>query len=174
MNKVLYKDIQDSTPIVYIKEMPVWGDNTLEVSSYLPVVKKNELIAITLEDSTEFDGTFNPVKIKCNFIVNLFLAYTNIEVDYSTINKYTMYDQLYTCGYIKTFLDTMDNVEYMTIKEMLDESIKIYTAHAQSLVGVVDQISKIVDSSLGSIKDISETFNIENLKTLNELHGKVK
>ena len=134
-----------------------WGDQKIEVKDYLPMNEKLELVSTIVNHSIDDNGYYNPMRVHINIIVEVILAYTNINVtEKQKDDILKLYDLFVSSGLSGKILgETMSPYEYNYIKQWVNETINSIYSYKNSVLGILDTISN----------DYSELdFDINKLK----------
>lgn len=96
------------------------GDFEIEVSEYLPMRDKIDLVQIALQKAEE-NGTYNDMKLDMYFNLYIIYMYTNLEfTDEEKEDEFTLYDELQSNDIIISVIGTMEEYEYDTLLEYLN------------------------------------------------------
>lgn len=113
-----YKDL--NLKIKTEKNIAVLPDNTeIQVSKYLPISDKIDLIQIALQKSEE-NGVYNEVKLDMYFNLYLVEMYSDIEfTPEEKEDEYKLYDELQSNDVINQIIAVMEESEYTDLLEYL-------------------------------------------------------
>ena len=96
------------------------GNFEIEVSEYLPMKDKIDLVQIALQKAEE-NGTYNDMKLDMYFNLYIIYMYTNLEfTDEEKEDEFTLYDELQSNDIIISVIGTMEEYEYDTLLEYLN------------------------------------------------------
>ena len=96
------------------------GNFEIEVSEYLPMRDKIDLVQIALQKAEE-NGTYNDMKLDMYFNLYIIYMYTNLEfTDEEKEDEFTLYDELQSNDIIISVIGTMEEYEYDTLLEYLN------------------------------------------------------
>lgn len=144
MAKVTFTKLGLSKLIPKEKEIFEFNNQQIEVTKYLPIDEKVNLIQQIVNNALETDENFiNPCKVNVYLYVEMILAYTNItltDTQKKDLNK--IYDAFCASNFIGYFRAHMDDREwdYVTnsVWEILDNIVK----YKNSALGILDTISQ--------------------------------
>ena len=143
---------------INMDEIPVQiGEETIAVKQYLPIQDKLALISRVIEYAHMEDENYsNPVKAAAIRDIEIVFAYTNINfTEKQKEDLAKLYDQLYSSGVLTQIIKNIPEEEYSTIVIGVEESIEAIYKYLNSVVGVLDLISK---------KHKEDQFDVEGLK----------
>lgn len=148
-----------------------FNEQAIEIKQYLPIEEKLELISNVIELSSDDRGFTNPIKIKVYTILEIINKYTNISfTEKQRENPTKLYDLINGNGLMTLIINTIPKTEYDEIVEGVKESVQAIDKYKNSLVGMLDSVSKDysnVDLDLTSIQN--KLTDPEALATLKEL-----
>lgn len=151
-----------------------FNDVEVEVKSYLSIKDKIDLIDITLQESKEYDGYFNPVKIEMNFILNVIFLYTNVNfTEKQKEDLLALYDLLEKNGFADEVIKAIPEKEYQTLMDYLDETRDSIEGYNSTFVGAINQIAKIIEGNASSMKDILADFDPSKFQEVQTLYKKL-
>lgn len=144
MAKVTFTKLGLSKLIPKEKEIFEFNNQQIEVTKYLPIDEKVNLIQQIVNNALETDENFiNPCKVNVYLYVEMILAYTNItltDTQKKDLNK--IYDAFCASNFIGYFRAHMDDREwdYVTnsVWEILDNIVK----YKNSALGILNTISQ--------------------------------
>lgn len=151
-----------------------FNDVEIEVKNYLSIKDKIDLIDITLQESKEEDGYFNPIKIEMNFILNVIFLYTNINfTDKQKEDLQALYDLLEKNGLADEIVRAIPSQEYETLTDYLDETRESIERYNQTFVGAIGQIAKIVEGNANTMKEVLADFDPSKFSEVQNLYKKL-
>lgn len=110
----------------------------IEVLQYLPVLAKDDLVAITLQQSYE-NGAYNMIKINMYFHLFLVYMYSNINfTEKQKENEEKIYDTLKSSGLLDEIIKQIPNNEYDFLVKKLYEQKEEYMRYNLSCAGVLN------------------------------------
>ena len=119
-----------------------FNDLDIEVSQYLPIEKKLDLIEIIINKSIDNNEYFNPCRIDIFLTLEIVFAYTNItftEKQKEDILK--LYDLFIETGIFKTILENIPYEEYIYIKSNVIRTIQNVYKYKNSALGIFESIT---------------------------------
>lgn len=141
---------------------------TVEVKKYLPVDEKLELIAEVINQAHDENNFPNPLKIEVFFTIAIVKYYTNITFTEKQLETPTkIYDMLILGGF-NLIKEMIPAGEYNHLKESLDKTIAGIYAYQNSVLGLLDNISKDYSNlnldATGIQKNLADPNNLSLLK----------
>ena len=127
-----------------VKQVKLNDEITIEVKQYLPIQEKLGLISRVVEYAHMEDANYsNPVKATVFMNIEIVKSYSNITfTDKQLSDTAKLYDMLYSTGIIDCVINNITDTEYQTIKQGVHDSIEAIYKYMNSIVGMLDTISK--------------------------------
>lgn len=151
------------------------GEQTIAVRQYLPIEEKLELISKVIMQAHEPDSNYNnPVKTDALIALELIFAYTDLVfTDKQKEDLPKLYDLLH-CNNIDTMvIDAIGENEYNEVKAGVYRSIDAIYAYQNSVLGILDNVKQSQVDTEGSLKDIQEFLQSDEIKPLKEIVSKL-
>lgn len=143
-----------------------WNGKTVEVKKYLPVDSVYDIIMITLQKSYE-DGIYNPVKLDVYFHLNLIYLYTNLVfTEEEREDEFKLYDELYSSGFVKKFLEFVDSKQYSEMQEDISEIIDNRMKYSNSAASVMQKFINDLPENAAAASKIVENFDPEKYQAV--------
>ena len=145
-----------------------FNDFTFEVLQYLPSGNKHELLVVTLNESREEDGSYNPFALDLFFHLNLVLSYCiNLEItEEEAIDPLLIYDKLNSNGIIDLIINEIDDREYQKLFEDLQKMVLEKTKKNLSIVGSIQNLSKELPKMIEKAETMLSNFDTEKYKNV--------
>lgn len=158
LNKMINKD-----PIII-----EFNDQQIEVTQYLPVDKKLELISDIINDSIDDNTYYNPCRIEIFMVTKIIEAYTNLNItDKQKEDIFKFYDQLMASGFANKVLENIPKEDYDFIYGSVIKTIKGIYKQKNSALGILESISTDYSNlSLDASEIQSKLADPENLELL--------
>ncbi len=119
-----------------------WEDVSIEVKKYLPIEEKIELVANVVNNSSDDNGYYNPIKVKIFLALEIMYHYTNINfTDKMKETPLKLYDQLTSSKLYNAVIELIDENEFMDIVESVQETIESVYSYKNSVMGILDTVS---------------------------------
>ena len=132
-----------------IKELE-WNGQKIEVKQFLPTGDKLDLISRVINLSTDDNAFYNPCKVEIFEIIEIIMAYTNINItDKQLEDVLKLYDLFISSGF-------KDAVYEVIPKEEIDYINK-------SVFATITEIYRYRDSALGIMQSVAEDFKNTDL-----------
>ena len=147
-----------------------WNGKTVEVKKYLHVDSVYDIIMITLQKSYE-DGIYNPVKLDVYFHLNLVYLYTNLVfTEEEREDEFKLYDELYSSGFIKKFLEFVDSKQYSEMQDDISEIIDNRMKYSNSAASVMRKFVDDLPENAADAAKIVENFDPQKYHWKDNLH----
>lgn len=115
----------------------------VEIKQYLPIEAKLNLISDIINLSVDNNNFYNPCRIEIYQVTRIIMAYTNINfTDKQKEDIYKLYDLLVGSGLAELIIDNIPEDELDFIKNGVIETIKSIYAYHNSILGILENISK--------------------------------
>ncbi len=136
-----------------------FNGKTVQVKSYIPIRDKYDLIMITLQKSKE-DGLYNPIKVDIFFHLHLVYMYTDIEFsDEDRANEEILYDKLVNSGFMRAFLNKMNEEEYDLLFSYLQSLIKDNMKYRNSAAAIIQSLIQDLPANAEAARQIVDSFD---------------
>lgn len=141
----------------------------IEISNYLPIQDKYDLIMITLQKSYE-DFYYNDIKLDLFFKLNLLYAYTNIIFSKEDReDEAKLYNEVVSSGLMDTFLNNFNETEYQSLRALLTSLVKSCSEAKRSIVSLArDAIENLPGNMQKAVESLRE-INPDQVKQLMEI-----
>ena len=137
-----------------------------EVKYYLPIQEKIDVITKIINQSTDDNGFYNPLKVKIFTALEVMYAYTNLNfTEKQKENPLKLYDLLVGSGLFKMIIDIISEDDWKEIQETVISVLDNIYKYRNSAVGVLENITadysnleldaKNIQSILGDTENIS-------------------
>lgn len=153
-----------------------FNEQIIEVKQYLPVEEKLELINNVLQLSWDENNFPNPMKIQVYTALGIIEKYTNLNfTEKQKENSIKLYDLMYGNGLLTLVLNVIPTHEQNDILNNIEKIIKTIYEYQNSILGILDVISKdynSIDFDLNSIvQKITDPEALATLKQLANISG---
>lgn len=138
------------------------NDIDVEVTQYLPMKQKHELVAKILQLAINSPYSFiDPIQVDMITTLEILNAYTNIDFDKISEEKtaFEIYDIVEKEAIIDTILRTIPNYEYNFIKETIEESLKFFYEYKNSILGILENANKDYSNINLDLEEIQNKIN---------------
>ena len=163
-NKVSFTNLKLKINIP-VKEIEI-NSTSVEVSQYLPIEDKYDMINIALQNSEE-NGYYNPIKLEMYLDLYMVYMYTNLNfTDKQKEDETKLYDILVSNGIIEAVKNAMPDGELYEIQcytnELKDTIMKYKSTLASVMNGFIDQLPKNAEEAM----NIVSKFDPEKFQTV--------
>ena len=124
---------------------------------------------MTTIEQAEEDGIYNDFLLEMHFHLNLILMYSNIEFSEEDLkDRYKLYDELESSGFIDTFVAHMEANEYNYLTRILDKLVASKMEYKKSISSLYDKAMNDLPQQVEEAKKLIEGIDLsefENLQT---------
>lgn len=136
-----------------------FNENTIEVTAYLPIEDKYDLVAITLQKA-EQEGIYNPVLLDLYFHLHLVYMYTNLSfTEKQKENEPKIYDTLKTNGFFDKFLEVLPEDEYEELLDYIEEIMDLELTYKNTAGAVLQSVIQDLPKNAQAAADIVKGFD---------------
>ena len=119
-----------------------FNEQQIEITQYLPIEKKLDLISDIINNSLDANNYYNPCRIEIFMTTKLIEAYTNLTItDKQKEDIYKFYDQLVASGFADIVLNNIPIKDYNFIYRSVSKTIKNIYKYKNSALGVLESVS---------------------------------
>ena len=113
-----------------------------EVKSYLPVKEKMDLVSRIINQSTDDNGFYNPMRVKLYTTLEVVYAYTNLTfTPKQKEDPFKLYDLLVSTGLYDNITSHICNEDLEELEGSIWETIKSIYSYRNSVMGILENIS---------------------------------
>ena len=113
-----------------------------EVKHYLPVKEKMDLVSRIINQSTDDNGFYNPMRVKLYTTLEVVYTYTNLTfTSKQKEDPFKLYDLLVSSGLYDTITSNICNEDLEELEGSIWETIKSIYSYRNSVMGILDNIS---------------------------------
>lgn len=147
----------------------------IEVKQYLPIDDKIKIITNVLENSADDNNFSNPVKVDVYTCLEIIYAYTNMTFTERQKGDPTkLFDLLEENNIINTVINAMDEIEYKTLFDWIQNTITAYYKYKNSVLGILETISADYSNLKLEASDIQKKIaDPQNLSLLKDVLTKL-
>lgn len=134
----------------------MWNGQKIEITQYLPLEKKLEIISYIINESVDLKGYYAPYRLDLFMTIAVIQNYTNIsftEKQLEDIGK--LYDLLVSSGFYTEIKSRVPSSEIEYIEENITKTIHSIYEYKNSVLGIMDAINR-------DYKDV--TFDAETIQ----------
>jgi hypothetical protein len=160
-------DIKLKTEINKINFINSKGEEIcFEVKYCLPIQDKIDIITKVINQSSDDNGFYNPLKVKIFTALEVVYAYTNLSfTEKQKENPLKLYDLLINSGIFKNIINNISEDDWKEIQETIINVLDNIYKYKNSAVGILENITtdysnleldaKNIQSMLGDTENIS-------------------
>lgn len=147
----------------------------VEVKQYLSIDDKIKIITNVLENSADDNNFSNPVKIDVYTCLEIIYAYTNMTFTEKQKEDPTkLFDLLEENNIINAVINAMDEIEYKTLFDWIQNTITAYYKYKNSVLGILETISTDYSNLKLEASDIQKKIaDPQNLSLLKDVLTKL-
>lgn len=171
----LTKDLKVIDEILILE----FNGEKIEVSSYLPIEKKYQLINWVISQTRRNSTTnfLNRLDLEKKFDIAIVNYYTNFKFDIVNKEEYNKaYDILNTNGFFDLVLTGIPADEYSKLLKIMEEEISkdqvYYTSIAGSVNKLLDKFNSNLDAANKALENLKE-FDIEKYENVVSIANKM-
>lgn len=143
-----------------------WNGNKINITKYLPIEDKYDIVMITLQKSLE-NGIYNPIKLDMFFHLNLVYMYTNLVfTEEEQENETKLYDEMKSSGFMDKFLTYIDPVDYTEMQEDIDNIAELMMNYNCTAASVIRNLIDDLPANAEAAQSIVENFNPEKYQAV--------
>lgn len=144
-----------------------WGEETIGVKKYLSVEEKDNIIQLTLANSQNKNGLYNPMLLEVYFHVFLVFKYTDIEFsDEDLEDAGILYDKIESSGFLKAFLSVMDDEEYNNLFDMVQTAKEESMQYGNTFNAMLQGFLNDLPNKMKEVAEIAKQFDPEQFKAV--------
>lgn len=153
----------------------LWNDQTIEVKQYLPIAEKLELISKIVALSMDTNGFFNPCRIDIFSTLEIFFAYTGINLtEKQKEDVIKIYDLLVSSGFIDELYSYIPEEELDYINNAVIKQIESIYSYKNSVLGIMETVAKDYENINFTTEKLREVLTDETaLGTVKEVITKL-
>ena len=164
MAKVSYASLKLKTNVEVRKF--AWEDKEIEVTQYLPISDKDDLIMITLQKAKE-DMLYNPIKLDMYFHLHLVYMYSNLSfTDKQREDETKIYDALESSGLLNEIIKNMNEDEYDDLWNKLNDYMESELKYTTTAAAMLKTIINDLPTQAQAAMDIVNEFNPEKFEAV--------
>ena len=146
-----------------------------EVKTYLPVKEKLDLVSRIINQSTDDNGYYNPMRVKIFMVLETTYAYTNLNfTEKMKEDPFKLYDILISSGIFNDVVNAINSEDWNIIQEDVWSTIASIYEYKNSVMGILESVRSDYDAvnvDMGELKD--KLANPEDLALLKDVLSKL-
>lgn len=143
-----------------------WNGNKINITKYLPIEDKYDIVMITLQKSLE-NRIYNPIKLDMFFHLNLVYMYTNLVfTEEEQENETKLYDEMKSSGFMDKFLTYIDPVDYTEMQEDIDNIAELMMNYNSTAASVIRSFIEDLPANAEAAMSIVENFDPDKYKAV--------
>lgn len=146
-----------------------------EVKNYLPIKEKMDLVSRIINQSTDDNGFYNPMRVKLFTVLEIVYAYTNLTFTAKQKEDiFKLYDMIISSGLYDTIRSNISEKELKEIKKSVYETITNIYAYRNSVMGILENVSTDYSNlNLDATEIQSKLADPNNMALLKDVLGKL-
>lgn len=152
-----------------------FNEQEIEIKKYLPFEEKLEVISNIINQSIDGNGYYNPMRVELFTTLEIVFAYTNINfTEKMKAEPLKLYDILTSNDFYQMIIENIDEFEYASIKNYVQQTIHNIYEYKNSIMGIMDVITTdYTNLELDANRISSALSNKENLSLLKDILTKL-
>ena len=152
-----------------------WGDYSIEVNKYLPMGEKTEMISKIINQSSDNNGYYNPLKVKVYLTLEVLYRYTNLSfTDKQKENELKLYDMVISSGLFDKVIALIPEAEWQELQNVTWDTISNIYEYKNSAMGILETINsdyKNLSLDVENIQNAVSDADMEFLKNVLDKMG---
>lgn len=117
-------------------------DISFEVKNYLPIKEKMELVSNIINQSTDDNGFYNPMRVKLYTTLEMVYAYTNLTfTPKQKEDPFKLYDLLVSTGLYHDITSHICAEDLEELEGSIWDTIKSIYNYRNSVMGILENVS---------------------------------
>lgn len=113
-----------------------------EIKNYLPIKEKMDLVSRIINQSTDDNGFYNPMRVKLYTTLEVVYAYTNLTfTPKQKEDPFKLYDLLVSTGLYDNITSHICNEDLEELEGSIWDTIKSIYSYRNSVMGILENIS---------------------------------
>lgn len=169
-------DIKLNSREIVVNHETSKGENVqFEVKNYLPIKEKMELVSRIINQSTDDNGFYNPMRVKLYTTLEVVYAYTNLTfTPKQKEDPFKLYDLLVSTGLYDNITNHICREDLEELEESIWDTIKSIYDYKNSVMGILDDISTDYSNlNLDASEIHSKLADPENMALLRQVLDKL-
>lgn len=152
-----------------------WGEYNIEVSKYLPMSEKAEMVSEIINKSSDNNGYYNPLKVKVYLTLEVLYRYTNLSfTEKQKENELKLYDMVIGSGLFSSVVSAIPEEEWKDLQTTVWDTISNIYEYKNSVMGILEAVSGDYENlNFDALQLSQEIGNPENIELLREVLGKL-
>lgn len=169
-------DIKLNSREIVVNHETSKGENVqFEVKNYLPIKEKMELVSRIINQSTDDNGFYNPMRVKLYTTLEVVYAYTNLTfTPKQKEDPFKLYDLLVSTGLYDNITNHICREDLEELEGSIWDTIKSIYDYKNSVMGILDDISTDYSNlNLDASEIHSKLADPENMALLRQVLDKL-
>lgn len=146
-----------------------------EVKNYLPIKEKMDLVSRIINQSTDDNGFYNPMRVKLYTTLETVYAYTNLTfTPKQKEDPFKLYDLLVSTGLYDNITSHICDEDLEELEGSIWDTIKSIYSYKNSVMGILDSVVTDYNNLDLNASEIQKKLaDPENLKLLKDVLDKL-
>lgn len=169
-------DVKLNSSEIVVNHETSKGENVqFEVKNYLPIKEKMELVSRIINQSTDDNGFYNPMRVKLYTTLEVVYAYTNLTfTPKQKEDPFKLYDLLVSTGLYDNITNHICREDLEELEGSIWDTIKSIYDYKNSVMGILDDISTDYSNlNLDASEIHSKLADPENMALLRQVLDKL-
>lgn len=151
-----------------------WGDYSIEVNKYLPMGEKTEMISKIINQSSDNNGYYNPLKIKVYLTLEVLYRYTNLSfTEKQKENELKLYDMVISSGLFDKVIALIPEAEWQELQTTIWDTISNIYEYKNSAMGILETINSDYNNLSLDVENIQNAVSGEDMEFLKNVLDKM-
>lgn len=152
-----------------------WGEYNIEVSKYLPMGEKTEMVSKIINKSSDNNGYYNPLKVKVYLALEVVYRYTNLSfTEKQKENELKLYDMIISSGLFDKIIELIPEAEWKDLQTTVWDTISNIYEYKNSILGILETVSGDYENlNLDALQLSQEIGNPDNIELLRNVLDKL-
>lgn len=148
-----------------------WKDQKIEIKQYLPISDKLDLISKIINYSSDEHVFYNPCKVEIFELIEIILAYTNINVtEKQSEDILKLYDLFFSSGLAQEIKNNIPEEEFNYLDKSIWATIQEIYRYRDSFLGIMEQTQTDYSNLDTIVDDIGKKLsNPDNMTLLKDV-----
>lgn len=151
-----------------------WGDYNIEVNKYLPMGEKTEMVSKIINQSSDNNGYYNPLKVKVYLTLEVLYRYTNLSfTDKQKENELKLYDMVISSGLFDKVIALIPEAEWQELQNVIWDTISNIYEYKNSAMGILETINSDYNNLSLDVENIQNAVSDADMEFLKNVLDKM-
>lgn len=151
-----------------------WGEYNIEVSKYLSMSEKAEMVSEIINKSSDNNGYYNPLKVKVYLTLEVLYRYTNLSfTEKQKENELKLYDMVISSGLFDRVIALIPEAEWQELQTTIRDIISNIYEYKNSAMGILETINSDYNNLSLDVENIQNAVSGEDMEFLKNVLDKM-